>query len=446
MEQIFDTLMRVALIKRASGSVSVHRLIQNSFLQMNFYDKFEKVQGFFDTACQLLNYRYPKSDTGYSHMGKWEACARYLPHVTSMAHLYEKHTRLKAKLTASTEFMRMVRNCAWFQYECSNHRACLDLLEIGMHGCADKSGLEYAHFCSHAACALYELHEVPRGREFMEVAVQTRVRLLGPDDGQLANAFSNKALLELSDCNYKEALRLFEDALKIRKRINNYYIASNHALLGLTYVFMGDSSQAERELDECVRICKEGGTKMDYVYSMWGYQEPPKRQNKLTLYSERFFRGNLALKRGDIQEAKNIFMEGRSVIAKLSPTSVKVSAFEYKLGYVELKLNNIQSAMQVLFHFVEVALLMLLSRDHLNTSITITKYQEIEGELGRAYRLKAIALRKKQILNEAEQIELDYAETISKDMLRKYFKGREAEKESLTEEEQYDMLLCGQRR
>jgi len=108
---------------------------------------------------------------------------------------------------------------------------------------------------------------------------------------------------------------------------------------------------------------------------------------------------------------------------------VKVSAFEYKLGYVELKLNNIQSAI-----------------DHFNTSLTITKYQEIEGELGRAYRMKAIALRKKQTLTEAEQIEADDAEKISKDMLRKYFKGREAEMEDLTEEEQYDMLLCGQRR
>jgi len=60
--------------------------------------------------------------------------------------------------------------------------------------------------------------------------------------------------------------------------------------------------------------------------------------------------------------------------------------------------------------------------------------------------MKAIALRKKQTLTEAEQIETDDAEKISKDMLRKYFKGREAEMEGLTEEEQYDMLLCGQRR
>ncbi len=65
-----DELMRVALIKRANSSISVHRLVQKSFLQMNFDAKSDDLQSSFDVECKLLNYRFPKSDTGYSHMGK----------------------------------------------------------------------------------------------------------------------------------------------------------------------------------------------------------------------------------------------------------------------------------------------------------------------------------------------------------------------------------------
>ncbi len=57
------------------------------------------------------------------------------------------------------------------------------------------------------------------------------------------------------------------------------------------------------------------------------------------------------LKSGDVQGAKSIFEEGRFLMAKLAPLSATVSAFEYKLGFVELALENFEPAVQVL-HYI----------------------------------------------------------------------------------------------
>ncbi len=137
-----------------------------------------------------------------------------------------------------------------------------------MHGCTDKTSLDYAHFCSHAACALYELHEVRKGRQLIEIAVQTRTRLLSKDDGQLANAFNNKGLLELSECNYPEVLSLFKASFRIRKSTNNNYVSASYFLMGMTLIFMEEYQEAETELDQCARLCKEAGPRLDFMKSL----------------------------------------------------------------------------------------------------------------------------------------------------------------------------------
>ncbi len=91
-------------------------------------------------------------------------------------------------------------------------------------------------------------------------------------------------------------------------------------------------------------------------------------------------------------------------------------------------------------------LLTTSQREHFNRSIMILKYQEIEGEQARAYRMKAIAMRRKGNLTEAEQLEADDAETLSRSLRRKYFEDKEEQLKGLTDDQQYDLLLCGQRR
>ncbi|KPM44912.1 hypothetical protein AK830_g1644 [Neonectria ditissima] len=343
--------------------------------------------------CKLLNFRYPKSDTTWSHWGKWEICAKYFPHVMSVAQTYENSAKMeKNKMAMSPELSRVIRNCAWYQYECGNHVACLELVEITKHGCEDKDGLEYAHLCSHGACALYELHEVDQGKKLIESSFAIRNALLEPDDGQLANTFSNRGLLEASECKYAEALASFDAALRIRQKLKNVYLAANHVL---------------KE-----SLCKKEGSKMDILRTV-----------------QLFWQGNIELERGDITKAKTIFGEGRQIVASLVPTYIVVSAFEYKLGLIDLRCGDIDNAVK-----------------HFDEAIGIAKYREIRGEQGRAYRMKAVALRKKPTSSHAELAEAKECEVACREIEDEYYKNRNLETGNVTEDQMFDRMICAQRR
>lgn len=92
-------------------------------------------------------------------------------------------------------------------------------------------------------------------------------------------------------------------------------------------------------------------------------------------------------------------------MAKLAPLSATVSAFEYKLGIVEMKPEQIHSAVQVSPKvYCHVLADCLASKDHFHKTITIVKYQDIEGEQARAYRMKTIALRQKGNLTKLSRL------------------------------------------
>ncbi|KAK4183195.1 hypothetical protein QBC35DRAFT_535909 [Podospora australis] len=67
------------------------------------------------------------------------------------------------------------------------------------------------------------------------LSVNIRKQLLDPRDGQLANTYSNKALLEVSSCRYDEALRFLDLALETRKRLKNNYLPANYIFRGMIF-------------------------------------------------------------------------------------------------------------------------------------------------------------------------------------------------------------------
>ncbi|KAI1130212.1 hypothetical protein F5Y10DRAFT_263299 [Nemania abortiva] len=420
MYQAVNELMKRALIKVSDETITIHRLVQKCFLETRMQESSHAAQAYsaerqeqFDTVCKVLNSRYPKSDVSMSHWGRWEICARYFPHVLSVAHIYEAQARTTdSKLVMSNELSRVIRNCAWYQYECGNHKECLELVEIARNGCEDRAGLEYAHICSHGACAHYELHQVAKGKELIEQSFNIRIKLMNSNDGQLANAYNNRGLLEASECRWDEALKSFDESLKIREKDNNIYVAASHLLKGMAYISLNRLEEGERELLMTKNLCKEIGHKMDLLST-----------------HHLFWQGNLAIERGQIHKAEEFFRTGRSIIQRLAPTYIAASAFEYKLGYVKTKLGNLDEAIK-----------------HFDQSIEIAKHREIEGEQARSYRMKAVALRLKDHLSGEEEIEASKAEEVSNGMLRRYFEENQLPMEGLSDDAMYEMFICAQRR
>lgn len=269
MDGALDQLHKAALIKAEGDSVTIHRLVQKSFLETCIDPHPSRLQEIFNKACKALNYRFPKSDTEWSHFGRWEACARYLPHVLAVANLYDTRSRsAKMRLTMPEELVRLIRNTVWYQYEAGNHEAALTLLDIGYRGCADESSLDYAHLCSHGACVLYERNSVAKGQERINKALEIREPRLDQWDGQLGNTFSNKGLLEASECRYAEALEFFDKSLLIREKLRNIYLAANYILRGMTLVLMGHLERAQDDLEHAGRLCRENGPKMEILNAL----------------------------------------------------------------------------------------------------------------------------------------------------------------------------------
>ncbi len=54
---------------------------------------------------------------------------------------------------------------------------------------------------------------------------------------------------------------------------------------------------------------------------------------------------NLELRRGNPKAALPYLAEGRSIVARDTPTAVLASAYEYKLGCVDFELGSLDTAL-----------------------------------------------------------------------------------------------------
>lgn len=101
-----------------------------------------------------------------------------MPHIDSMKGHFEDLAKRsiseKSKLETPDELLKILNDSSWYQYELGNHKRCLELVHIRQRCCTDKASDMYAHFCSHAACAHFELHEVGKGQEQIYIAISIR--------------------------------------------------------------------------------------------------------------------------------------------------------------------------------------------------------------------------------------------------------------------------------
>lgn len=257
--------MRLALIKRSGRNLSLHRLVQSAFLERNFPTASRTTQALFDAVAKLVDQHFPLSSPG-SLWGKWDICAKYLPHSLHLAKYYQSQS---GRLTASETTLTLWKNSAWYQYEANEYLDCLKLIDIATKACKDKKSLLYAYFCSHAACAHYELHEIEKGKEKVLLAISIRKAKLDPDHLDYINAIANNALLNLSSRQYEEAERLFEECRKVRERVQADYATATRLLLGITCCLMDKLDRAKHHLDITETALKGGGDESLWVKSVY---------------------------------------------------------------------------------------------------------------------------------------------------------------------------------
>ena len=228
--------MNVTLIKRSGPVISLHRMVQKTFIDSSCgLQSLGLQQRAFHAAATLLNHHFPKMGGSVSLYDQWGECAKYLKHALSLAELFKSSNSTDRALKSSANLDELLKNSAWYQYEVGEHEESLKTLKVAFDACEDKTGLIYAQLCNNAACIYYELNDLTNCRTCNEQALSIRKKKLKSDDVDLANTYSNLGCLLLSENRLDESLEMYRKAENIERK----YTQDDPEYLCLTVLSIG---------------------------------------------------------------------------------------------------------------------------------------------------------------------------------------------------------------
>jgi hypothetical protein len=106
-----EALQKHALIQRTGGTISIHRLLQESvFLDLSLEDQRKVFLG----AVHLLNFAFPKQAGGEPQCDKWDECSICIQHVLALAERFAiRSKKKKTSLPTSPELQELMTNASW---------------------------------------------------------------------------------------------------------------------------------------------------------------------------------------------------------------------------------------------------------------------------------------------------------------------------------------------
>lgn len=258
-------MIDAALINEESGIISIHRLVQTSFLHQM---KHEDLQRCIHACSVVLNGLFPKQVGGRPFVGQWEECEKYAQHTLSLCDRYNTF-RSSCNLAASDDLIELLCNCAWFLHETGEWDGCRLVLELGFSCCSDKEGLRYSHLLNTAGARCFELNQIPRCKHYWEEALKIRKLLLATDDEDLLCTKNNLGNAKSAENEYDEAIKLFEEVGKVRETLGKGAIVSlaiSYAGSARAYRLKGEFDNAISLWDRVMEILvSEYGTKGHFV-------------------------------------------------------------------------------------------------------------------------------------------------------------------------------------
>lgn len=144
-----------------------------------------------------------------------------------------------------------------YLYEMEEYHSAIRTVEIALTACPDKKSEVYAHLLNTIGACHFDLCDLTRCRKVWEQALDIREawakqKLFGAEE-ELANALNNYGNLQSAEGQYDSALRYFERAKIIRRRLGNEIIIP----LGITYMTTGRALFLMEKYDEALVEYKE---------------------------------------------------------------------------------------------------------------------------------------------------------------------------------------------
>jgi tetratricopeptide (TPR) repeat protein len=249
-ERAKDELAEAALIDVEDDTISMHRLVQNSFLHfMSDVD----LQSSLGEVSSALNNAFPKRRPTKRLLDHWPRCAKYCQHAIALADCFHA---LRSRLTSTPDFLELISNCCWYLYELGEKADCNRIAEIARSACSDKRSLVYSHIVNTLGTSLFELNKMRKCREYLEEALRVRKSLMTDDKEHVLCTLSNLGNLEASEGHYERALELYMEAKNEREQTEKEPSIS----LAFIYMGIGRSYRGIRNFKAAVRYFQKAET------------------------------------------------------------------------------------------------------------------------------------------------------------------------------------------
>lgn len=237
-----DELAGLALIDVQGSTLSIHRLVQRSFLH---HMDLGQLQDVCNATASLLNSIFPKQIYGRPLVQQWAQCSKYGQHCLSLASYY-KSLGTAYPLSADQDFIELLGNCAWYLFEIGDWGDCDKIIESAKTRCGDKTGLPYSHLLNTAGGSSFERNRLAAARVNLEESLRIRRKHLAPDDEDLLCTTNNLANLESAEGRTQEALKLFAQVRTAREKLG----ADAAISLALTYAGIARAYLANKSFDD----------------------------------------------------------------------------------------------------------------------------------------------------------------------------------------------------
>lgn len=241
-------------------TLSIHRLIQEAITRDWETSKFQSV---FNAVSQRVSHCFPRQICGASMSKDWGECAKYAPHLLSLARHYQ---HAKPPLERSLDFADVLSHCALYLYEQGQIDGAFGILLLARDTCksvlGDQPHLVAAHVYNNLSAMYMFQGERQQCADTSLLVCTVREKLLGPDHVDVAQGLANYAAdlnaldqLEDADNIYKRALRIHE--LPQNSNTHPELLGQLLSNAGRCWARMGRYAEAENALNRAITLRRQ---------------------------------------------------------------------------------------------------------------------------------------------------------------------------------------------
>lgn len=106
-------LSQLALADLDGPVITIHRLIQDAYIQYLVEENCQRLDNALDSAITLLQRRFPRQVNGRPMHGEWQKCRELIEHAEWLAERYSQIRSVSSNFPVKQELAELLKHCAW---------------------------------------------------------------------------------------------------------------------------------------------------------------------------------------------------------------------------------------------------------------------------------------------------------------------------------------------